>query len=185
MTGKILSETEEKMKKSHLAVQREFLSLRTGKASASLLDNVKVDYHGSIMPLNQVASVSVPEPRLLIVQAWDKSIVGEIARAIQTADLGLNPQVEGNILRLPVPALNEERRTELVKHAKRVAEDGKVAIRNVRREANDQLKKAEKDKQISEDEQKKGLVGVQNLTDKYAEKIDDLFATKEVEIMEV
>jgi ribosome recycling factor len=185
MTGKILSETEGKMKKSHQSVQREFVSLRTGKASASLLDNVRVDYHGSIMSLNQVASISVPEPRLIIVQAWDKSIVGEIARAIQTADLGFNPIVEGNILRLPVPALNEERRLELVKHAKKVAEDGKIAIRNVRREANDQLKKAEKDKQISEDEQKKALVSVQNLTDKYAEMIDDLFETKESEIKEV
>ncbi len=185
MTEKIISETEAKMKKSHQAVQREFASLRTGKAATSLLDNVRVDYHGTIMPLNQLASISAPEPRLLIVQAWDKSIVGEISKAIQKADLGLNPLVEGNIIRLPVPALSEERRKEIVKHAKKVAEEGKVAIRNIRREANDALKKAEKDKQISEDQQEKALAQIQELTDKYSEMIDDLMEEKEADIMEI
>ncbi len=185
MTEKILSETEAKMKKSHQAVHREFASLRTGKATTSLLDNVRVDYHGTIMPLNQLASISAPEARLLIVQAWDKSIVGEIAKAIQKADLGLNPLVEGNIIRLPIPALSEERRKEIVKHAKKVAEDGKVAVRNIRREANDNLKKAEKDKQISEDEQKKALAKVQDLTDSYSALIDDLMEEKETDIMEI
>jgi ribosome recycling factor len=185
MVDKVISETEERMKKSHQSIQREFASLRTGKASASLLDNVKVDYHGTIMPLNQLASVSAPEARLLVVQAWDKSIVGEIAKGIQKADLGLNPMVEGNIIRLTIPALTEERRKELVKHCRRIAEEGKVAIRNIRREANDEVKKAEKNKEISEDEQTKGLDKIQELTDKYTEMVDELMETKEEEIMEV
>lgn len=185
MTEKILSETDEKMKKSFRSVQREFSSLRTGKASASLLDNVRVDYHGTIMPLNQLASVSAPEPRLIVIQAWDKSVVGEIAKAIQVADLGLHPIVEGNVVRLPVPALTEERRKELVKHCKKIAEEGKIAIRNIRREANDALKKAEKDKDISEDQQKRGLEKVQDLTNTYSEMIDDLMDSKETEVMEV
>ncbi len=185
MTGKLIAETEEKMKKSLQSVRRDFASLRTGKASASLLDNIRVDYHGTIMPLNQVASISTPEARLIIIQAWDKSIVGEISKAIQKADLGLNPLAEGNIVRLPIPQLTEERRRELVKHAGKVAEEGKVAIRNIRRDANDLLKKSEKDKQISEDDFKKTQVKVQDLTDKYVSNIDELMEAKETEIMEV
>jgi len=185
MTEKIFSETEDKMKKSSQSVQRDFSSLRTGKATASLLDNIRVDYHGTIMPLNQLASVSAPEPRLLVVQAWDKNLVREIAKAIQVADLGLNPLVEGNIIRLPVPILTEERRRELVKHCKKIAEEGKIAIRNIRREANDSLKKAEKNKDISEDEHKRGMENIQKLTDSYSEMIDDLMESKETEIMEV
>jgi ribosome recycling factor len=185
MLEKIYNETEEKMKKSYQSIQKDFASLRTGKASASLLDPIRVDYHGTIMPLNQLASISVPEPRLIIVQAWDKSIVGEIAKAIQKADLGLNPLAEGNIIRLPIPALNEERRKELVKYGKKVSEEGKVAIRNIRRDANEHLKKAEKDKSINEDDHKKGIEKIQKLTDKYITMVDDLIAAKEKEIMEV
>ncbi len=185
MSEKIYLETEDKMKKSFQAIQKEFSTIRTGKASASLLDSVKVDYHGAIMPLNQVASISAPEARLLIVQAWDKSIVGEISKAIQKADLGLNPLLEGNIIRLPIPSLNEERRKEMAKHCRKIAEEGKVAIRNVRRDANEQLKKAEKDKQINEDEHKKGAEKIQKLTDRFASMIDDLMSAKEKEIMEV
>jgi len=185
MTEKIYAETEEKMKKSFQSIQKEFASLRTGKASSALLDSVRVDYHGTIMPLNQLASISAPEARLLMVQAWDKSIVGEIVKAIQKADLGLNPVVEGNIIRLPIPSLNEERRRELVKHCKKIAEDGKVAIRNIRRDANEHLKKAEKQKAINEDEHKKGAEKVQKLTDKYISLVDGLMAAKEKEIMEV
>ena len=185
MVEKIISDTKEKMTKSLQAVKRDFSSLRTGKASASLLDSIRVDYHGTIMPLNQLASVSAPEARLLIVQAWDKSVVGEIAKAIQVADLGLNPQVDGNIIRLPIPPLNEDRRKELVKHCKKIAEEGKIAIRNIRREANDSLKKAEKDKSISEDQQKKGLEKIQELTDEFIEAVDDSMDSKEAEIMEV
>jgi ribosome recycling factor len=185
MTEKIYNDTEDKMKKSYQTIQKEFTSLRTGKATASLLDSIRVDYHGTIMPLNQLASISTPEARLLIVQAWDKGIVGEIAKAIQKADLGLNPLVEGNIIRLPIPALNEERRKELVKHCKKAAEEGKIAIRNIRRDANDHLKKAEKDKAINEDEHKKGADKIQKLTDRYINMVDDLMASKEKEIMEV
>ncbi len=185
MTDNVLKDTEDKMKKSLQSVQRDFNSLRTGKASAALLDSVRVDYHGTMMPLNQIASISTPEARLLIVQAWDKSVVGEISKAIQLADLGLNPMVEGNIIRLPIPPLNEERRRDLVKHAKKIAEEGKVAIRNIRREANDALKKLEKDKKISEDEQKRALDKVQKITDDYSVKIDQVTSAKEKDIMEV
>jgi len=185
MIEKINTDTEEKMSKSFQSVKKDFNSVRTGKAHASVLDGVRVDYHGTIMPLNQLASISAPEPRLIVVQAWDKSIVGEISKAIQKTDLGLNPLVEGNIVRLPIPALTEERRKELVRRCKKLAEDGKIALRNIRRDANDNLKKAEKSKEISEDEQKKGLVSVQDLTDKYSEMIDDLLIDKEKEIMEV
>jgi len=185
MAEKIYDETEEKMKKSYQSIQREFSSLRTGKATASLLDSVKVDYHGTIMPLNQLASISAPEARLLVVQAWDKSVVGEIAKGIQKADLGLNPLIEGNIIRLPVPSLNEERRKELVKHCRKIAEEGKVAIRNIRRDANEHLKKAEKDKVINEDDHKKGAEKIQKLTDHFTNMVDDLMSAKEKEMMEV
>ena len=173
------------MAKSYNSIQREFASFRTGKASASLLDNIRVDYHGTILPLNQVASVSAPEPRLLVVQAWDKMVVGEIVKAIQQADLGLNPLAEGNIIRLPIPVLTEDRRKDMVKLCRKSAEDGKIAIRNIRRDANDNLKKALKDKAISEDEQKTGLDSVQKETDKYIEMVDDLMMGKEDEIMEI
>lgn len=185
MVKQILSDAEEKMNKSLQSVKRDFGSLRTGKASPSLLDAIRVDYHGTVMPLNQLASVSAPEPRLLVVQAWDKAIVGEISKAIQVADLGLNPQVEGNIIRLPIPPLNEERRRELVKHCKKIAEDGKVAIRNIRRDANDSLKKTEKDKSISEDDLKRGTEKVQELTNKYTDEIEEAMEAKEADIMEV
>ncbi len=185
MVKQILSDAEEKMNKSLGSVKRDFGSLRTGKASPSLLDAIRVDYHGTVMPLNQLASVSAPEARLLVVQAWDKAIVGEISKAIQVADLGLNPQVEGNIIRLPIPPLNEERRRELVKHCKKIAEDGKIAIRNIRRDANDSLKKVEKDKSISEDDLKRGTEKVQELTNKYTDEIDETMEVKEADIMEV
>ncbi len=185
MVKQILSDTEEKMNKSLLAVKRDFGSLRTGKASPALLDAIRVDYHGTIMPLNQLASISAPEPRLMVVQAWDKAIVGEISKAIQVADLGLNPQVDGNIIRLPIPPLNEERRRELVKHCKKIAEDGKIAVRNIRRDANDSLKNSEKEKSISEDDMKRGTVKVQEITDKYIDMIDEAMEAKETDIMEV
>ena len=185
MVKQILSETEDKMQKSLLAVKRDFGSLRTGKASPALLDGIRVDYHGTVMPLNQLASVSAPEPRLMVVQAWDKSVVGEISKAIQIADLGLNPQVDGNIIRLPIPPLNEERRRDLVKHCKKIAEEGKVAIRNIRRDANDSIKKAEKDKSVTEDEAKRGTEQVQELTNKYTDEIDEAMEAKETDIMAV
>lgn len=185
MVKQILSDTEEKMGKSLQAVKRDFGSLRTGKASPALLEALRVDYHGTVMPLNQLASISAPEPRLLVVQAWDKAVVGEISKAIQVADLGLNPQVDGNIIRLPIPPLNEERRRELVKHCKKIAEDGKIAVRNIRREANDSCKNAEKEKSISEDDMKRGIEKIQGLTNKFTDEIDEAMEVKETDIMEV
>lgn len=185
MVKQVLSDTKEKMSKSLGAVNRDFGSLRTGKASPTLLEGIRVDYHGTVMPLNQLASVSAPEPRLLVVQAWDKSVVGEISKAIQIANLGLNPQVDGNIIRLPIPPLNEDRRRDLVKHCKKIAEDGKIAVRNIRRDANDSLKKAEKDKSISEDDMKRGTEKVQEITNKFTDEIDEAMEAKEIDIMEV
>ncbi len=185
MADQIYKDSEERMRKSCESIKKQFGSLRTGKATVSLLDGIRVDYHGSVMPLNQLASISTPEARLMIVQCWDKGVVGEVAKAIQKADLGLNPLVEGNIIRLPIPTLNEERRRELAKHCKKMAEDGKVAIRNIRRDANDKLKEAEKNKDISEDDKKRGEAKVQDLTTKYSDMIDELMEAKEAEIMEV
>jgi len=185
MLKEIEVDAERRMKKSVESVTHELAGIRSGKATPGLLDSVKVDAYGQKMPLNQVASVSVPDPKSLVVQPWDKSILGEVVKAIQKAELGFNPQAEGNIIRVPIPPLSEERRRELAKLCKKVAEEGKVAVRNVRRDANEQLKKAEKDKKVSEDEQHKGTEIVQKLTDKYIKDIDTLVAAKEKEIMSV
>ena len=149
------------------------------------MDNVKVTAYGQSTPLNQVASVSIPDPKSLLVQPWDKSIVGDVVKAIQASELGLNPQVEGAHIRVPIPPLSEERRMDLVKLCKKIGEDGKVAIRNVRRDANDHFKKAEKDKAISEDDMHDGMDQVQKLTDKFVKDIDHLITAKETEVMSV
>jgi ribosome recycling factor len=185
MLDAIYKDTKERMQKTIDALNREFGAIRTGKASVHLLDTVQVDAYGSKMPINQLATVSTPEPRLLVVQAYDKSTVGDIVKAIQVADLGLNPMPDGQTIRIPVPALNEERRKELVKLCKNTAEDSRVAIRNIRRDANEQIKQAQKDKEISEDQEKRGLDKVQEITDEYIKKIDDLLEKKEKEVMEV
>ncbi len=185
MLETIYEETRERMQKSVDAVARELSSIRTGKATVHLLDTVKVEAYGTMMPLNQVATIAAPEPRLLVVQAFDKSTVAEIVKGIQKADLGLNPVVEGQILRLPIPALNEERRLELVKRCKNISEDGRVAIRNIRRDANDQVKKAQKDKEISEDEEKGAYDKIQTMTNEHTEQIDRALEKKEVDVMEV
>lgn len=185
MLEALLKETKDRMQKSVEAVSRELGSVRTGKASVHLLDTVKVEAYGSVMPLNQVASASAPEPRLLVVQAFDKSTVGDIVKGIQKADLGLNPVVDGQTIRIPVPPLNEERRRELAKHCKHIAEEGRIAIRNIRRDANDQAKKAQKDKQISEDQEADVHDEVQELTNQFIKKVDELTEKKEKEVMEV
>ena len=185
MQDKIITDTERRMQKSVEAVTHDLSGIRSGKATPGLLDSVRVDAYGQKMPLNQMASISVPDPKSLVVQPWDKSIIGDVVKAIQIAELGFNPQVEGNIVRIPVPPLSEERRRELAKLCKKIAEDGKVAIRNVRRDANDQLKKAEKDKQISEDQQHRSMEKIQELTDKFIKKVDELVEAKEKEIMSV
>ncbi|NMC44851.1 MAG: ribosome recycling factor [candidate division Zixibacteria bacterium] len=185
MLNEIRTDTERKMQKTVTSITEELAGIRSGKATPALLDSVKVDAYGQKMPLNQVASVSVPDPKSLVVQPWDKTLIGDIVKAIQVAELGFNPQVEGPIIRVPVPPLSEERRVELVKHCKKIAEEGKVAVRNIRREANERLKKAEKDKKVSQDEQRDGTDKIQHLTDKFIRDIDDLVARKEKEIMQV
>jgi len=185
MLEQIYKEARERMRKSIESVAREFGTVRTGKASPHLLDTVRVEAYGSVMPINQLATISVPEARLLVVQAFDKTTVGDIVKAIQKADLGLNPAVDGQIIRLPIPPLNEERRKELVKHCKNLAEDGRVAVRNIRREYNDRLKKEQKDKNISEDQEKDGREEVQTITDESIKKIDEMLEKKEKDVMAV
>jgi ribosome recycling factor len=185
MYKKTLAQAEEKMKKSLETVRHELASIRTGKATTALLDGIKVEYYGNPTALNQVASVSAPEPRLLVVQPWEKNMLHPIARAIQAADLGLNPQDDGQVLKIPIPPLNEERRRDLVKMVKKLAEEGRVAIRNVRHHANDELKKLQKDKSITEDEEKRAVGDCQKLTDRYIESVDEMVRKKEAEVMEV
>jgi ribosome recycling factor len=181
----ILQDTEERMKKSVAALQQSYGAVRSGKASVQMLDGIRVDYYGTITPLNQMASVSSPEAQLLVVQPWDKEAVAGILKAIQTSDLGLNPQVDGQIIRIPIPALTEDRRKELVKVVKKMAEDAKVAVRNIRRDGNDGLKKLEKEKEISEDQCADGEENVQQLTDSYIQHIDSNADSKESEVMQV
>jgi ribosome recycling factor len=174
--------------KMELAVEilRGALSrLRTGKATPALLDGVMVNYYGSNMPIKQVANVSAPDARILVVQPWEKSLLGEIEKAILKSDLGLNPTNDGIVVRIPIPALTEERRHSLVKLVKKEGEDAKVAIRNIRRDANEKIKKAEKDHQISEDDQHRGQEKIQEITDEFTNKIDALLSMKEKEIMEI
>jgi len=185
MVETIYADSEERMKKTIQAVKDELSGIRSGKATPALVENLKVEAYGQKSPLNQLATISAPDPKSLMVQPWDKSILGDVVKAIQTADLGFNPQVEGNLIRIPVPPLSEERRKDLVKVARKISEDGKIAVRNIRRDSNDNLKKAEKDKDISEDEQHKGSDRIQKLTDKYIEEIDQMANAKEKEILSV
>jgi len=173
------------MKKAVAATQTEFTTVRTGRASASILDRVTVDYYGTPTPLNQLANITTPEPQLLVVHPWDKSSLDAVQKAILASDLGLTPSSDGTVVRLPFPALNEERRVELVKVVKRITEDGRVAVRNVRRDANDHLKGEEKNHEISRDDEERALDQVQKLTDTYVAEIDSMLERKEQEIMEV
>ena len=182
---KTQTEAEDKMKRAVETIARELASIRIGKATTSLLDGIKVDYYGTMTPLSQVASISIPDPKLLVIQPWEKKLIPEIVKAIQRSDLGLNPLTDANAIRLPIPPLTEERRKELVKLVKKMAEEGKVAVRNIRRDANEALKKAEKDKLISEDDSRKATEKMQELTDKYIKNIDTLVEKKEKEMMEV
>ena len=167
------------------ALKREFGGLRTGRASVSLLEPIVVDAYGAAMPINQVGTVGAPESRLLTVQVWDRSLVSAVEKAIRESDLGLNPATEGQTLRVPIPPLSEERRTELVKVAGRYAEQAKVAVRNVRRDGMDALKRMEKDNEISEDEHRKRSDQIQQVTDEHIKLIDEALAGKEEEIMQV
>jgi len=179
------AEVRAQMDKAVDAVRREFSGVRTGKASPGLLDTVRVDAYGSKMPVNQLANISTPEPRLMLVQPWDKSLMGPIEKAIRAAELGLNPANDGNVIRIPIPALNEERRREMVKLLHRLAEEGRVAIRHARQEGNKHVKSLEHDHEVSEDDARRQIDEIQKLTDEFITKIDHLLEAKEREVMEV
>ncbi len=183
--NELLKHTEEKMKKSVDALEREYKSIRAGRASAAVLDRVSVDYYGVPTPIQQMAAISVPEARTLIIQPWDASTLKEIEKAILTSDIGINPQNDGKIIRLNFPPLTEERRKEIVKDISKKGEGAKVAVRNQRRDALDKLKGLKKANEITEDDEKNGEKKIQNLTDKFCKEIDDLSALKEKEIMEI
>lgn len=181
----VLKETKPKMESVIEDFKRKLANFRTGRATAGLLDSVMVDYYGTPTPLNQMASVAVPEPQLLTVQPWDATQLGAVEKAITSANLGMNPSNDGKLIRVPIPALNEERRKQLAKQVSEVAEDHRIAVRNVRHSSNDSLKKLAKDKAISEDEERGGLDEVQKLTNTYIAKLDELAKNKETEIMSV
>ena len=185
MINEILSEARTAMDKAVKSLKREMAKVRTGRASVSLLDDVKVDYYGVPTPLSQVATLSVPEARLITVQPWEKNLIPDIEKAIFKADLGLTPSSDGQLIRLPVPALTEERRREMVKIIKRMAEDAKISVRNARRDANETLKMLEKEKEITEDDLKRSEKDVQQLTDEFVGTIDTVVQSKEKEVMEV
>ncbi|WP_395858273.1 ribosome recycling factor [Desulfofundulus sp. TPOSR] len=180
-----IAEAESNMKKTVELVKKEFASLRAGRATPALLDKVLVSYYGTPTPINQLATISVPEPRLLVIQPWDKTILPEIERAILKSDLGITPTSDGTVIRLAIPQLTQERRAELVKVVKKKAEEGRVAIRNIRRELNDKVKQQQKNGEISEDELRRTQDEIQKLTDKYIKEIDQLVSAKEQEIMQV
>ena len=181
----IISREEARMDKTIESLKHEFANVRTGRAHTSLLDSVMVDYYGAPTPVNQVANVSAPDPRMILIAPWDKTMIGAIEKAILTSDLGLNPNNDGDSIRLAIPQLTEERRKELVKVVSKKAEDAKIAIRNIRRDANDAIKKEEKAKTITEDVSKDGQEQVQKLTDKKIKVIDELRDTKEKDVMSV
>ena len=181
----LLSQTEEKMKKTVEAHKKELATIRSGRASSALLDKIIVNAYGSDMPLKQLGGISTPEPRLLVIQPFDKSTIPAIEKAILKSDLGLIPSVDGALIRLSIPQLTEERRKELVKIVKKKIEEGKVALRNLRREANEDLKEMEKKGEISEDETKRLQEQIQKMTDHYSKELDTAFSSKEKEIMEV
>ena len=185
MTKEVMDQTKENMDKAHSAYSRQLASIRAGRASASILDRINVIYYGAPTPLNQMAGVSVPEPRLLVIQPYDKTTITDLEKAIMKSDIGITPSNDGSVIRLAVPALTEDRRKELVKDVKREAEDAKVVIRNIRRESNDELKKLEKDSEITEDELRRYNDQVQKLTDDFIEKIDQTAKDKENEILEI
>jgi ribosome recycling factor len=181
----VIKETRPRMEAVIEDVRRKLATVRTGRAAVSLLDNVMVEYYGTPTPLNQMASVHVPEPQMLTVQPWDQTQLGAIEKAIRAADLGLNPSNDGKLVRIPIPPLTEERRKQLAKQVHEIAEEHRTAVRNLRRDANDRLKKLLKDKTISEDAERDGLDEVQKMTNTYIGKIDDLMKSKETEILSV
>lgn len=180
-----IQEAREQMERAVEATRREFSTVRTGKATPALLDTVRVEAYGSKMPINQVGTVSAPEPRMLVVQPWDKGLIGAIEKAVRSAELGLNPVNDGNVIRIPIPPLTEERRRELVRLVHKLAEEGRVAVRHARQEANKDIKRRQQAHEVSEDEARRQLDEVQKLTDQYIARIDELLQAKEQEVMEV
>ena len=176
---------EEKMDKTINNLKKEYLGLRTGRASASLLEPVSVDAYGAKVPINQIGNISVPESRLISVQVWDESLIQSVEKAIRNSELGLNPMIEGNNIRVPIPELSQERRIEIVKVASKYSEDAKITVRNIRREAMDKIKEEEKQKSISKDDSFQFSEQIQKLTDKYVEKIENIFQDKEKDILQV
>lgn len=185
MISEVIKDAEERMHKGVDALRREYASIRAGRANPSVLDKVSVDYYGTPTPINQMANISAPEPRMLVIQAWDKSVLPAIEKAIMKSDLGLNPSSDGTVIRIMIPQLTAERRVELVKKVKKEAEEARIAVRNVRRDVNDKLKKLEKDHLASEDEIKRAQEDVQKITDKIIKEIEHVMETKESEITEV
>ncbi|MFA5374978.1 MAG: ribosome recycling factor [Dehalococcoidia bacterium] len=185
MIDEVLSEAKSRMVKSIEVLQRDLAGIRTGRATPMILDNIKIDYYGTQTPLKQIATISAPEARLLIIQPWDNASLGDITKAIQKSDLGLNPSSDGHIIRLPIPPLSEERRKELVKSVHKRAEEGKVALRNIRRDSMDMLKDLEKEKEISQDEHKRAQNKLQEITDGFIAQIDQIAKDKESELLEV
>lgn len=185
MPKQVINQATEKMEKAIQSLKKELATLRAGRANPAMLDKVMVDYYGTPTPINQMAGINVPEPRLLVIQPWDKSAIGDIEKAILKSDLGLTPNNDGSVIRIQIPALTEERRVELTKLARKHGEEAKVAVRNIRRDANDEFKKMEKDGLISEDESKRHLEEIQVLTDNFSKKVDETVKQKENEIMEI
>lgn len=180
----IISKTREQMNKTLEHFKQQLLKVRTGRANASIFDNLKVDYYGTPTPITQLATINVPDARNIIIQPWDISIINSIEKAIKQSDLGFNPTNDGRVLRIPVPPLTEERRKEIVKFCKKLTEEAKIAVRNIRRDQIELIRKSEKDKELTEDDRKLGEERVQKVTDEFIKKIDELFASKEKEIME-
>lgn len=185
MVEEILNDVEDRMKKSIINLQKEFTAIRTGRANPAMFENVKVDVYGSSMPLNQVATISCPEPRLVVIQPWDRSNLGDIEKGILKSDLSVNPSNDGNLIRIQIPDLTEERRKEYVKLAKSKAEETKVSIRNIRRDGNDMIKDLEKEKDISEDDSKGAQGKIQIFTDKYVDEVQKLTDNKEKEVLNI
>ena len=185
MPNDVYADTRDRMQKAVETLERDFKGLRTGRASVSLVDGIRVEYYGSSTPLSQLATLTIPEPRTIMIQPWDTTIIAEVEKAILKSDLGLTPQNDGKVIRIGIPTLTQERRKDLVKVIKKKAEEAKVALRNIRRDTNEMLKDLKKEKQISEDEQFKAQDEAQKITDDFIKKIDSVYSAKEKEILEI
>lgn len=185
MQGEVKKRLTDKMEKSLASLKKELAAIRTGRASLAIFDGINVDYYGTPTPINQVATMAVPESRLITIQPWEPKIISEIERAIQKSDLGLNPSNDGKTIRIAIPQLTEERRSQIIKHVHKKVEEAKVSIRNIRRDGNDEIKKLEKDKHISEDDVRKTLDDIQKMTDTYIKRAEEIQSHKETELKEI